>query len=127
MTPILNDPGLLELRLNWPPSVNHIWRTQKRGARLSDEARAYFDATAITIAAQRAGRRFLGRVAVEVMLHPPIRRSRGDIDNRVKACLDACTKGGVWADDDQVDVLIVMRASTTPGGAAVVRIAEIEP
>lgn len=28
---------------------------------------------------------------------------------------------------DQIDVLIVMRASTTPGGAAVVRIAEIEP
>lgn len=125
MTSVLNDPAMLEMRLPWPPSVNAIWRTHGKAARLSEAARAYFRSAATAIAVQRAGRRFLGRVAVEIVLHAPNKRADRDIDNRAKALLDACTKGGLWDDDSQVDVLIVLRSEIREGGLAVVRVAEL--
>ena len=49
-----------------------------------------------------------------------------DIDNRAKAVLDACTKGGLWDDDSQVDVLTIRRGCVLKGGAVVVRARECE-
>lgn len=120
----------IEIRLPWPPSVNAIWRNVvikgKPRTLLSSDGRAYFERAAGEVLGQRAGRRIAGRAAVEIILHAPTRASI-DIDNRAKALLDACTKGGLWADDDQVDVLLVMRGGVVRMGAAIVRAVEIEP
>ncbi|MFE8033830.1 RusA family crossover junction endodeoxyribonuclease [Thiohalocapsa marina] len=119
---------MIELRLSWPPSVNRIWRNVVlgRSARtlLSAEGRAYFEREAMSVLAQRKDRRIDGRASVEIVLHAPT-RAQVDIDNRAKAILDACTKGGLWADDSQVDVLVIRRAEVLRGGAAIVRAQEI--
>lgn len=120
---------MIELRLPWAPSVNTLWRNVVigRSARtlLSKEGRAYFEHAAADVLVQRKGRSIAGRVEAEIVLHPPTRAAL-DIDNRCKAVLDACTKGGLWADDSQVDVLIVRRAGVLKGGAVIVRAVEIE-
>lgn len=121
---------MIELRLPWPPSVNRIWRNVVigRSARtlLSRDGRLYFEDAARRVQVQREGRRIGGRAQVEIVLHAPT-RAQIDIDNRAKAVLDACTKGGLWADDNQVDVLVVRRDCVLKGGAVVVRAVEIEP
>lgn len=121
---------MIELRLPWPPSVNRIWRNVVigRSARtlLSKDGRAYFAEAGAVVGTQRAGKRIDGRAQVELILHPPT-RAQIDIDNRAKAVLDALTHGGLWADDNQVDVLVVRRDCVLKGGAVVVRAVEIEP
>lgn len=120
---------MIELRLPWAPSVNTIWRSVVVKGRamvlLSRDGRAYFERASTEVLVQRKGRKIAGRVEAEIVLHPPTRAAL-DIDNRCKAVLDACTKGGLWADDSQVDVLIVRRAGVLKGGAVVVRAVEIE-
>jgi crossover junction endodeoxyribonuclease RusA len=125
MTPIINDPSAIELRLPWAPSVNAMWRSVAGRTVLSATGRAFFASAAPLVAAQRAGRRILGRVACEIVLHAPT-RTLVDIDNRAKATLDAITKGGLWDDDSQVDVLVVQRGTAVKSGAVVVRISEIQ-
>lgn len=121
--------GPIELRLPWPPSVNTIWRNVVINKRprtlLSASGRKWFDAATVEVVQQRAGSKLLGRVHVDVTLHAPDRRAI-DIDNRAKALLDACTKGGLWHDDGQVDVLTLRRAEVRRGGLAVLRVQEIE-
>lgn len=120
----------VDLTLPWPPSTNTLWRNVRIGNRqatlLSERGREFFDAAAYEVIRQRAGIRFAGVVCCDITLHAPNRRSY-DIDNRIKAVLDACTKGFVWHDDGQVDVLVVRRGEIRKDGAAVVRITEIEP
>ena len=55
------------------------------------------------------------RLLVALTLHAPTRRSI-DIDNRIKAALDALTHAQVWADDSLIDRLTVVRGEVTPGG-----------
>ena len=118
----------VEMLLPWPPSTNTLHRNARIGNRqatlLSEKGRAYFDAAAYEVIRQRDGAKFSGPVAVEITLHAPTRRSI-DIDNRIKATLDAMTHGGLWVDDSQVDVLIVQRGEVRRGGAAAVRVWEI--
>jgi len=124
----LRDGPVIELRLLWPPSVNSIWRNVVVNKRprtlLSKAGRDWFAIAAGQVMQQRAGVRILGRAAVDLTLHAPDRRAI-DIDNRAKAVLDALTKGGLWHDDGQADVLTVRRAEVVRGGLAVVRVQEI--
>ena len=57
-------------------------------------------------------------------MHPPTRRSI-DIDNRMKALLDAMEHAGVYRDDGQIDHLEIVRADVGKSGAATVEIAEV--
>lgn len=120
---------MIELTLPWPPSTNALWRNVSVGGSqrtlLSAKAREFLDAAAQLVAQQRAGLRIKGAAEVWVTLHAPTRRGY-DIDNRVKALLDACTHGGLWHDDGQVDVLVVKRGDVIRGGAALLTVSEIE-
>jgi crossover junction endodeoxyribonuclease RusA len=60
-----------------------------------------------------------GALAVEVKLHPPDRRRR-DLDNLLKALLDALQHAGVYADDSLIDRLSVEKGEVAVGGKAVV-------
>lgn len=128
----------LRISLPWPPSVNHYWRSVPirragggtRGTRviLSREGRAYRQEV------QREWRRrepvdwsgpLKGRLEVKVMLLPPTRR-KFDIDNRMKALLDALEHAGVYLDDGQIDRLEIERWDIVNRGTAVVEISEVQ-
>jgi crossover junction endodeoxyribonuclease RusA len=51
---------------------------------------------------------FPGQVSVTIDAYPPDRRRR-DLDNVLKAALDALTHCGIWADDSQVAELRIRR------------------
>ena len=117
----------LTLTLPWPPSTNSIWRSMRAGPMagrvlLSKEGRQYRKDVYGAVREQNPEVIvFHERLGIEIVLHPPTRRKM-DIDNRVKACLDALTHAGIWYDDEQIDVLIVRREEIRKEGAAIVRI-----
>lgn len=116
----MKKPESFTVTLPWPPSTNRIWRNvavhgQPRTL-LSEEGRRFR-----TTAAQMCmlggvnNRQLAGRLAVSLVACPPDRRAR-DLDNVLKATLDALTHAGVWLDDSQIDLLSVERAQVVKGG-----------
>ena len=103
---------LAEMRLPFPPSLNHYWRKDRNGMHISDEGRKY-----VAIIQQLAllnGRgdteRYLRvyrtpepkqRLKVRAVFYCPD-NARRDLDNMFKVIFDCLTKAKVWADDSQV-------------------------
>lgn len=86
------------LELPYPPSANRYWRNYRGRMVKSDEARKY--QTGAGWCARAAGAQLIdGDVALELRLFRPQRR--GDLDNRIKAVLDALN-GVLYKDDKQV-------------------------
>jgi crossover junction endodeoxyribonuclease RusA len=109
---------MIEFDLPYPPSINRYWRNLVVGHKgrtiISREGRDYRD----EVCALLRGRDqsvLTGRLAVVLELHPPDRRRR-DLDNTLKATLDALTHAGVWLDDSQIDELTIRRKGLAPDG-----------
>ena len=100
--------------LPWPPSVNRYWRPWRGRMVISKEGRAYRNAVAV-ICAKFEQFSPDTRLRVEIKAYPPDRRRR-DLDNILKAILDAL-EGHVYPDDSQVDDLRVVRHNRTDDGA----------
>ena len=66
----------------------------------------------------------VGRLSVRIELDPPCNRRR-DLDNYSQAILDAITKAELWAYDEQIDRLTIIRGDNTKGGGCLVRIEEV--
>jgi crossover junction endodeoxyribonuclease RusA len=108
----------LILKLPFPPTVNHVWKHAcvkgKLRSYMTERGKAYRHECIILIKQQNRGSQpFTGRLHVTVELHVPNDNRRRDIDNLAKAALDALTAGGVWNDDEQIDILHLVRKPPT--------------
>lgn len=106
--------------LPMPPSVNHYWRHSRHGTYLSDAGRKYraevlkrIKSPVVLYPHQR--------LAVTIVLHPKDKR-RFDIDNRIKALFDAMEKAQIYADDSQIDRMLVIRDRVVGKSGCKVRI-----
>ena len=90
-----------------PPSVNHYWKAKGKRRFLTKKAREWKELVRSIIKSKFPDHKlFTQRLTVKVTLC--VRFRRGDIDNRLKAILDAFN-GLVWVDDKQVDFLSIER------------------
>jgi Holliday junction resolvase RusA-like endonuclease len=99
-----------------PPSVNHMYKTSKGGARfLTPEAVAFRDEAIMQVrsAANRVGWRPPERLAFHLRITFGNKRNV-DIDNRIKAALDACALA-LGFNDATVDCVIAERVGVQPG------------
>lgn len=116
-------PGPLTFILPLPPSVNVLYGTARTGQKFLTAEQRAFRATAATIMHGIAP--LAGRLEMHVTLYFANRR-RADIDNRLKAIFDACTHGGAYRDDSQIDILYVERVVRPKDDeAAVVKVREL--
>lgn len=113
----------MKFTLDYPPSVNNYWTRTKRGMRLTDEARAYKKAVDWQLKAMRLTK-LTGKLKGVFKVYPPDRRRR-DLDNVLKALLDA-TEGIAFDDDYQIHVLVVERCKVVKGGKVEVELTELE-
>ncbi len=111
---------MIELSLPFPPSVNHYWRRVGSRTLVSRTGREY-RAAIETLLHSHASSPLLGRLAVEIDVYPPDRRRR-DLDNLLKALIDALAHAGLYADDSQIDRLLIERRGPLAGGRVVVRL-----
>lgn len=115
---------MLELELPYPPSVNRYWRHTRRGTFISPNG-VLFRSRVVAILRRQEVESQPGRLMVGVQVFPPDNRRR-DLDNVLKALLDALKHGGAYEDDSQIDWLLVQRGPVCKGGKTVVQIRDAE-
>ena len=97
----------------WPPSVNHYWlRNRNGGMRIGDAGQAYRKAIEDALLGRGCVK---GRLGITIHAYPPDRRER-DLDNILKALLDAIAHTGAIESDKYIDVIRIFRSCVIKGG-----------
>lgn len=99
------------------PGSNAGQRFTPRAVKASEDA--------IAFRARSAGVPALGVARVGLRVAIP-RKTRGDVDNRLKTVMDALQRGGIIANDDQVDAARVVR-TLEPRASPRITLYVIEP
>jgi crossover junction endodeoxyribonuclease RusA len=90
---------MLKIEIPFPPSVNRLWRASERGGVYrSPEYVRWREQACWVIASQCRSERFRGAFKLTILLVQPSKRHM-DLDNRIKAVLDALASAGVIAND----------------------------
>jgi len=118
-------PAVVTLELPYPPTVNHYWRRLPSGKVVVGSAGRTFR-TIVRLKTARCRTRLAGRLRVDIWLVAPRCRRHYDVDNCLKAILDALERAEVYLDDEQIEDLRVRRRPPRGEGAAIVSIEEIE-
>lgn len=114
----------ITLKLPFPPSTNTYYRSLRTGklagrVLVSQKGREYRAAVAKIVGKVEAIT--APAIDVSISLVPPDARKR-DLDNYLKAMLDALTHAGVWKDDSQITRLLITKCWKEEGGFALVEI-----
>ncbi|MEI7341408.1 RusA family crossover junction endodeoxyribonuclease [Pectobacterium brasiliense] len=122
----------MKLTLPFPPSVNTYWRSPSSGPLagrhlVSAKGRAFRTQAIACVLEQlhRKPKAITTLVAVTITFYPPDRRTR-DMDNYLKAPLDALTHAGVWADDSQIKRMLLEWGPVMKGGKAEIVISDFQ-
>lgn len=117
-------PSTFIFHIPYPPSINTYWGFHGHRRFLTAKANDFKTQVAHAVSLQKV---FLKdeRLRIEIILHAPDKRVR-DIDNVAKPTLDALVQAGLFNDDSQVDVLLIVRGIVIKGGAAQVSITPIK-
>lgn len=137
------DAPLLALSfwLPWPPTVNTYWRHTVRGGKppknggklkkaftqvyISEQGQRYQRDVKYAVKIQQVPLRALrGRLAIDVVAHPPDNRVR-DLDNLWKGMLDSLKNAGVILDDGDFDHECIDRGHIVPDGRIDLRLSEV--
>jgi len=124
----LVDPppvAVIELKLPWPPTVNHYYKRTAKGQVIGEVGKKYRAIVAGELLVNWRREPLEGRLSVMVTAHAKDARKR-DLDNLHKCLLDALEKGGLYENDSQIDDLRIVRGpkSETGEGYLVVRVWE---
>lgn len=114
----------IEFALPYPPSTNRVWR-MAAGRMVQPESVKHWKRSAGWAARAAGVQPLTGQVAVSIILHPRLTTTgrtsaaRLDLDNVLKATLDALI--GVAYDDDRrvVDVRVTLGHGIPDGGLTV--------
>lgn len=112
------------LDLPYPPSVNTYWRANGKRRFISKEGVLFKTAVHAICIRDKVTSFGDKRLNVYINIHPRSKR-KFDLDNCLKAILDAMMSAGVYDDDSQIDQLSINRADQIVGGKSVVVINEI--
>jgi len=115
---------MIFLTLPFPPSMNTYWRNFRGRTIISPQGRAFKAAVADYVVEYRVPKLGDQKLRISMVLFPRDKR-KIDIDNRIKAVLDALQDAGVFDDDFQVDELSIVRGKAIKGGGIRVIIEEI--
>ena len=111
---------MIELTLPWPPSVNHYWRSYRGMVVISQEGRKYRSAVAEQLIMQNGVKSIQNKMKMTIEAWRPDNRRR-DLDNLLKATLDALCHAGLYYDDS---LIVDLRIYWAPeiGGMLKIRI-----
>lgn len=107
----------IKFELPFPPTLNNYYKCNRRsgGKRISNAGLDYRIKIHNAVREQGVDLGIADTIHLTVVLHMPDNRRR-DLDNYMKALLDACTESDVWEDDSLIDRLIILRGEVTELG-----------
>lgn len=111
--------------LPFPPSMNTYWRNF-RGRTVMSKAGRQFREEVIQYVIDNDIPKFGDRKLKLTLILRPRDKRKIDIDNRIKAVLDALEHAGVFDNDFHVDHIEMIRGEPIKGGLLMVCIEEIE-
>lgn len=103
-----------KITLPYPPSVNTYWRNYNGRTIISAKGREYREVVVHNLSYDPDPEMFMGAVKVSIIAYRPDKRKR-DLDNILKAPLDALSYAGIWQDDSQIVDLSIKWADTIGG------------
>ncbi|ELM7887852.1 TPA: RusA family crossover junction endodeoxyribonuclease [Escherichia coli] len=89
----------IEFVLPYPPTVNTYWRRHGNTYFISEAGKRYCRDVALVVSQQRLKLNLSEKLAIRIIVEPPDKRRR-DLDNLLKAPLDALTHAGLLIDDE---------------------------
>lgn len=110
----------MKYTLPLPPTVNSAW-IHHGHRKIISKKYAEFKHLVWAEWLQSGRPSYHGRLSLCITIHMRDKR-KSDLDNRLKACLDAMQHAGFFADDEQIDELIVRRGEIIKGGKCIVEI-----
>lgn len=113
---------MIELKLPWPPSVNHYYFLVRNRKVIGKKGREY--RAAVGLLADPSIPPLEGPLKVEIEVYPPDRRRR-DLDNLNKCVLDSLEKANIFLDDSQIEHLTLKKMSIIKGGELKVTITKL--
>jgi len=115
------------LALKFPPTINSYYCHTRNGVYISKKGKDYRLAIASAVREQFSSPLPISStINCTVLVSMPDKRIR-DLDNYMKALLDACTHAGVWEDDSLIDQLLIYRAAISKGGGVIMLLDEAGP
>lgn len=114
---------LLRFELPYPPSVNHYYIRTSTGVIISHRGTQYRRDVGYLLNRYRNACRSDARLTVTINVLPPDKRKR-DIDNILKCLLDAMEYAKVYDNDNQIDMLTVIRRDPVKDGCVQIWISE---
>ena len=111
--------------LPYPPSVNSYWLANGKRRYISPAGKKFTDEVFKIVKLQGSKSFGDASLGISVMIHPRSKR-KFDLDNTLKAILDALMKANVYDDDSQFEYIEIARGEAKDGGAAVVHIYETD-
>ena len=114
----------INVNLPWPPSVNSLYRINRRSRIFKSKKAVDYTAT-VGWTLKREGFEGFGtsRVEIDILACPPDRRRR-DLDNIQKALLDSLQEAGLFQDDCQVDKITITRGNVIKKGNVFIQVKE---
>ncbi len=111
------------LILPFPPSINHYWRHCRGMTFISKEGQLFRSHVAVECMGKD---KLSGYLSMELDVYPPDRRRR-DLDNLLKATLDALQHARIYDDDNQICDLRIRRRDVVKGGLMKITLQEVVP
>ena len=113
------------LKLPWPPTNNTLFSVVNGRKIKSKKGRAFTEAVINQITKANQQFNLSGKLKIKIVANPPDLRKR-DLDNLLKAPLDALTQSGVIADDSMFRSMSIDFGEKVKGGSLDITIWEIE-
>lgn len=114
---------ILGLELPYPPSINHYYIRSAHGVILGAKGKSYRRDVSLLLHRYKNAYSQDKRLVVTINVFPPDKRKR-DIDNILKCLLDSLEYAQVYKNDNQIDMLTVIRRQNVTRGAVHIWITE---
>lgn len=114
---------ILRIEIPYPPSVNHYYLHTANGVILGAKGKSYRRDVSLLLSRYKGHCGSERRLSLTINVFPPDKRKR-DLDNVCKASMDALQHALIYGDDNQIDMLTVIRRNVVKHGCLQIWIGE---
>lgn len=107
--------AMIRFDIPYPPSINHYYVRTQRGTAVGPKGKSYRRDVSLLLTPYKHKFKPEDRLSVTINVFPPDKRKR-DLDNILKCCLDSLQESHAIHDDNQIDMLTIIRRDVIKAG-----------